>query len=77
MSSTSNKLDALTGLRAIAALAVFAQHFMRTMDIKMNIGPIGGIAVSFFFVLSGFILVYVYKDRLTRRSGRCTSPAYC
>lgn len=66
MSSASNKLDALTGLRAVAALAVFAQHFMRIMDIKMNVGPIGGIAVSFFFVLSGFILVYVYKDRLSR-----------
>ena len=65
MSSASNKLDALTGLRAFAALAVFAQHFMRIMDIKINVGPIGGIAVSFFFVLSGFILVYVYKDRLT------------
>ena len=66
MGSASNKLNALTGLRALAALAVFAQHFMRIMDIKVNVGPIGAIAVSFFFVLSGFILVYVYKDRLTR-----------
>ena len=65
MASATNKLDALTGLRALAALAVFAQHFMRIMEIKVNLGPIGGIAVSFFFVLSGFILVYVYKGRLT------------
>ena len=65
MASASNKLDALTGLRALAALAVFAQHFMSIMDIKVKLGPIGGIAVSFFFVLSGFILVYVYKGRLT------------
>jgi len=65
MGSASKKLDALTGLRALAALAVFAQHFLRVMDIKVNAGPIGGIAVSFFFVLSGFILVYVYKGRLT------------
>jgi peptidoglycan/LPS O-acetylase OafA/YrhL len=65
MSSASNKLDALTGLRAFAALAVFAQHFMRLMEVKANVGPIGGIAVSFFFVLSGFILVYVYKGKLT------------
>lgn len=65
MSSASNKLDALTGLRALAALAVFAQHFLRLMDIKANVGPIGGVAVSFFFVLSGFILVYVYQGRLT------------
>ena len=65
MASATNKLDALTGLRALAALAVFAQHFMSIMDIKVKLGPIGGIAVSFFFVLSGFILVYVYKGRLT------------
>ena len=62
--SPSNKLHALTGLRAIAALAVFAAHFMGIMDCKVVGMPIGGIAVSFFFVLSGFILVYVYKNRL-------------
>ena len=61
---TSKKLDALTGLRALAALAVFAHHFMGIMDCRVIRGPIGGIAVSFFFVLSGFILVYVYKGRL-------------
>ena len=65
-SSSTNKLHALTGLRSIAALAVFAQHFMAIMDCKVIGGPIGGIAVSFFFVLSGFILVYVYKDRLNK-----------
>ena len=64
----ANKLDALTGLRAIAALAVFAQHFMATMNCRVISGPIGGVAVSFFFVLSGFILVYVYKNRLTSAS---------
>ncbi|MDB4766916.1 acyltransferase [bacterium] len=63
--ATANKLNALTGLRAVAALAVFAQHFMSKMDCRVINGPLGGIAVSFFFVLSGFILVYVYKDRLT------------
>lgn len=65
-SSHSKKLNALTGLRAIAALAVFAHHFMELMDCKVIGGPVGGIGVSFFFVLSGFILVYVYKDRLNK-----------
>lgn len=65
-SSHPNQLDALTGLRWIAALAVFAQHFMGIMDCKVIRGPVGGMAVSFFFVLSGFILVYVYKDRLSK-----------
>ena len=64
----SNKLNALTGLRAVAALAVFAAHFMGIMDCKVVNMPVGGIAVSFFFVLSGFILVYVYKDKL-RQTG--------
>ena len=66
----ANKLNALTGLRAIAALAVFAQHFMGVMDCQVISGPFGSLAVSFFFVLSGFILVYVYKDRLTSTSTR-------
>ena len=66
----ANKLDALTGLRAIAALAVFAQHFMGKFDCRVISGPIGGVAVSFFFVLSGFILVYVYKDRLSLTTTR-------
>ena len=66
----ANKLDALTGLRAIAALAVFIQHYMGFMDCRVTNSPIGGVAVSFFFVLSGFILVYVYKDRLTSKAIR-------
>ncbi|MDB2686923.1 acyltransferase [Mariniblastus sp.] len=66
----SNKLDALTGLRAIAALAVFVQHYMELMECRISNAPIGGVAVSFFFVLSGFILVYVYKDRLTSATTR-------
>jgi len=70
--SAKNRLDSLTGLRAVAALAVFAQHFMRIMDCNVIGGPIGGVAVSFFFVLSGFILVYVYKDRLTK----ATTPKF-
>ena len=68
--SKANKLDALTGLRAIAALAVFAQHYMTMMDCRVTDAPVGGAAVSFFFVLSGFILVYVYRDRLTSTTTR-------
>ena len=69
-STKANKLDSLTGLRAIAALAVFAQHFMEIMDCRVTNAPVGGIAVSFFFVLSGFILVYVYKNRLNSTTTR-------
>ena len=67
MNTDQNHLHALTGLRFFAALAVFVHH---TGDL--NIGgidfPLGGYAVSFFFVLSGFILTYVYAGKLTRES---------
>jgi len=69
-STLSNKpqtLDALTGLRFVAALAVVMIH-----SIKYSGGdfiPYAAFAtnaVAFFFVLSGFILTYVYHDRLAQ-----------
>ena len=57
-------LDALTGLRFIAALAVFVHHISGKFSIPDVKWPMGNQAVSFFFVLSGFILTYVYSERL-------------
>lgn len=59
-----SRIEALTGLRFLAALMVFCFHFDISLQTKFFYGPMGGIAVSFFFVLSGFILTYVYRDRL-------------
>jgi peptidoglycan/LPS O-acetylase OafA/YrhL len=60
------KLDALTTLRFLAALHVVIFH-MRVTGILpggpwwfQNFAGIGYIGVTFFFVLSGFILVYTY-----------------
>jgi peptidoglycan/LPS O-acetylase OafA/YrhL len=61
------ELPALTGIRFYAALAVFLSHVtvipgmgaMAGQRLFFNAGVVG---VSFFFVLSGFILTYNYGD---------------
>ena len=56
------RLEALTGLRFVAAAAVFAVHlkdWVRTP--AWNPGTMANAAVGFFFVLSGFILAHVYR----------------
>lgn len=58
-------LDALTGLRFVAAFCVFLHHAKDRLSIEWwNLGPLGGFAVGFFFVLSGFILMHVYGKTL-------------
>ena len=64
------RLPALTSLRFFAALHVCVFH-MYSMKITnprgwfRHIATIGYVGVSFFFVLSGFILVYTYAGRET------------
>jgi len=61
------ELPALTGIRFYAALLVYLSHFpiipgaesLVGQHILFNAGVVG---VSFFFVLSGFILTYNYAD---------------
>jgi peptidoglycan/LPS O-acetylase OafA/YrhL len=57
-------LPLLTSLRFLAALMVLVQHFYKPggKDFLSALGASGYDAVTFFFVLSGFILVYVYAD---------------
>ncbi len=73
--STGKKnFDALTGLRFFAALGVVLYHFT---DDMMASGPkavahvidSGFVAVSFFYILSGFVLSYSYVDREGTVSG--------
>ncbi len=61
------ELPALTGIRFYAALAVFLSHIsliprMELLSDGYNIFQLGVVGVSFFFVLSGFILTYNYAD---------------
>jgi peptidoglycan/LPS O-acetylase OafA/YrhL len=64
------RLPALTSLRFFAALHVVFFHLL-ALKILWNAGwlrqvsSIGYVGVSFFFVLSGFILVYTYAGRET------------
>ncbi len=61
-----SSLDALTGLRFIAAMSVVLVHAFKLAQGYTSIGPWASNAVTFFFVLSGFILTYVYHQRLKK-----------
>ncbi len=56
------RLDALTSLRFFAAVMIVIHHSVGLFGFKIDQIPffLWGQGVSFFFVLSGFILAYVY-----------------
>ncbi|MEM9942126.1 MAG: acyltransferase, partial [Planctomycetota bacterium] len=53
------RITGLNGFRFLAALAVMVGHFGTIFCINYTSEVPSGLAVSFFFVLSGFILTYV------------------
>jgi peptidoglycan/LPS O-acetylase OafA/YrhL len=68
------QIDALTGLRAVAALWVMLYHFQSyKMDQVYSFGiadPLttkGGLGVDLFFILSGFIMLHVYAASFHRQ----------
>lgn len=58
------QLVELTSMRFVAAMAVLLGHFSDLLALPPWVSRLisGGIGVSFFFVLSGFILCYSYWD---------------
>lgn len=68
----SGKLHSLTSLRFIAAGLIVILHIRGLFGISPDIGDpiLFGQGVSFFFILSGFILVYVYPKVSREGSGR-------
>jgi len=68
---TRPRLPALTSIRFFAALWVALFHMYAMKAFTFHAAPmralvsIGYCGVSFFFVLSGFILVYTYEGRTT------------
>jgi peptidoglycan/LPS O-acetylase OafA/YrhL len=61
------RIDALTGLRFFAAVAIVFNHLNGTLWVPANSLQLNQ-GVSFFFVLSGFILQYSYRKRFTNLS---------
>lgn len=63
------RVESLTGLRWFAAFGVFLHHFMNFAPIPKvsRITPFGVTGVTFFFVLSGFVLTWSFFDRDTAR----------
>lgn len=74
------RLDSLTSLRFLAALAVFLYHtslgapYLRLLgsdrqaaDWHKIADPAGGLGVGFFFVLSGFVLTWSAREKDTAR----------
>jgi peptidoglycan/LPS O-acetylase OafA/YrhL len=63
-----SRLDALTGMRALAALNIVLFHFSDPKSFGL-LAPVvdgGYVTVSFFLLLSGFVLAYNYRERADR-----------
>ncbi len=73
---TNEKLYQLTGLRYGAALLVFFSHLPQGKIPKAleGISKYGYIGVTFFFILSGFVLSYSYSQKIV--SGRISFCRY-
>ena len=74
------EIKALTSLRGIAAMMVVMQHFSATAQLQAtgdipSLMPHGYMAVSLFFVLSGFIMAYTYGADFVSR-GMLAMPSF-
>ena len=58
-------IRSLTGWRYVFAVVIFLPHYL--IDGKSALQAGGVIGVTFFFMLSGFLLAYGYKKRLLTR----------
>ena len=54
------KIDAITGLRGLAALMVVYAHAVSWFSLPLKINFSGEIGVMIFFSLSGFLMAYLY-----------------
>lgn len=75
------RLNALTSLRFIAAMGVFIHHFHFFEHTKSALGQHvykafyeGFIGVTFFYILSGFIISYSYNQH--KKAGKYSIPQF-
>lgn len=69
----ATRVDALTGIRIVAAVLVFLSHLHPPdplNDYAATFMAAGYNGVTLFFTLSGFVIAWNYVDRLARPSGR-------
>jgi peptidoglycan/LPS O-acetylase OafA/YrhL len=59
LTTGTEKYPALTGIRACGAIAVFVDHFQPSTSVHTSFN-----VMAFFFVLSGFLIVRLYYDKL-------------
>lgn len=66
-----NELQALDAMRFVAAMAIVLYHFQRFLSepVADVLAPVAHFhyAVDLFFVISGFVIAYVYDGRLATR----------
>lgn len=64
LTAVKMRLDSLTGMRFLAALLVVLSHATKNFlpSGVADFFSLGGVGVSFFFVLSGFVLTWSRKD---------------
>jgi len=59
-------IDALTGVRAVAALWVVLFHVSGLWAGEMPVAGLGYLGVDLFFILSGFVLAHAHADSFRR-----------
>ncbi|MGF1476841.1 MAG: acyltransferase family protein [Geminicoccaceae bacterium] len=75
MSTVRATILSLTSLRGVAALVVMAYHMRQVWNEAYGLDSLtpaierGYLWVDFFFILSGFIMAYVYGETLMNRQG--------